>query len=130
MEDEEYTTEPIERKFPTNIPNIAKNAIAQAETHQRLSKALQKIGICSRKEAEKWILSGRVSINGFVCKSPTYMVENQKKLDIKVDGVMLHQKYSKERPRIWAMYKHKQEMMSAMTEDQDWQKSRRHVIDR
>ena len=36
----------------------------------RIAKALARAGLCSRREAERWIGEGRVSVNGQVLKSP------------------------------------------------------------
>ena len=35
--------------------------------NQRLQKILSERGVCSRRQAENWILSGRISCNGTVC---------------------------------------------------------------
>ena len=34
---------------------------------ERLQKRMAQAGLCSRRTAEKWILEGRVKVNGVVC---------------------------------------------------------------
>ncbi len=41
----------------------------------RIAKALARAGLCSRREAERWIVEGRVSVNGTILKSPARDVE-------------------------------------------------------
>ena len=49
----------------------------------RLNKYISETGICSRREADKLIESGRVTINGIVAEMGTKVKENT---DVKVDG--------------------------------------------
>jgi len=46
-----------------------------------LARALSKFGVCSRKEAARWIDSGRVAVNGRVVRWP------QQRIDPRRDGV-------------------------------------------
>jgi 23S rRNA pseudouridine2605 synthase len=41
----------------------------------RIAKAMARAGLCSRREAERWIEEGRVSINGRVLKTPAVEVK-------------------------------------------------------
>lgn len=50
----------------------------------RIAKAMARAGLCSRREAERWIADGRVSINGQVLKTPA--VEVKPKDRVLVDG--------------------------------------------
>jgi 23S rRNA pseudouridine2605 synthase len=50
----------------------------------RIAKAMARAGLCSRREAERWIAEGRVSINGQVLKTPG--VEVKPKDHVLVDG--------------------------------------------
>jgi 23S rRNA pseudouridine2605 synthase len=43
---------------------------AQPAGPMRIAKALARAGLCSRREAERWIGEGRVSVNGKVLDSP------------------------------------------------------------
>lgn len=50
----------------------------------RIAKALARAGLCSRRDAERWIADGRVSVNGRVLSSPALDVAPEDK--IVVDG--------------------------------------------
>ena len=50
----------------------------------RIAKALARAGLCSRREAERWIAQGRVSVNGEVLASPARDVSARDR--ILVDG--------------------------------------------
>ena len=50
----------------------------------RIAKAMARAGLCSRRDAERWILEGRVNVNGEVIKSPALDVGPGD--SIKVDG--------------------------------------------
>lgn len=50
----------------------------------RIAKAMSRAGLCSRREAERWIADGRVSINGQVLKTPAIEVKPRDK--VLVDG--------------------------------------------
>ena len=40
----------------------------------RIAKVMTRSGLCSRREAEKWVLAGRVCVNGAVIDSPALNV--------------------------------------------------------
>lgn len=40
----------------------------------RIAKAMARAGLCSRREAERWIAEGRVSVNGQMLKTPAFEV--------------------------------------------------------
>ena len=50
----------------------------------RIAKALARAGLCSRREAERWIEDGRVAVNGELLKSPARDVQPSDR--ILVDG--------------------------------------------
>lgn len=50
----------------------------------RIAKALARAGLCSRREAERWIDQGRVSVNGKILKTPAFEVTAKDK--VVVDG--------------------------------------------
>ena len=50
----------------------------------RIAKAMARAGLCSRREAERWIADGRVSVNGRLLKTPACEVGPKDK--IIVDG--------------------------------------------
>jgi 23S rRNA pseudouridine2605 synthase len=66
----------------------------------RIAKALARAGLCSRREAERWIEAGRVSVNGEVLKSPARGVGPADR--ILVDGKELP---TPEPPRLWRYHK-------------------------
>jgi 23S rRNA pseudouridine2605 synthase len=48
------------------------NKSAQSE---RIAKVIARAGLCSRRDAERWILDGRVSVNGKILVTPAFTVE-------------------------------------------------------
>ena len=68
----------------------------------RIAKALARAGLCSRREAERWIEGGRVSVNGEVLKSPARDVSPADR--IMVDGSPLP---APDPPRLWRYHKPK-----------------------
>src|SRR5258706_13259885 len=66
----------------------------------RIAKAMARAGLCSRRDAERWILEGRVSVNGQTLKSPARDVTPSD--TVKVDGRPLPMA---EPVRLWRYYK-------------------------
>lgn len=66
----------------------------------RIAKALARAGLCSRREAERWIAEGRVSVNGEVLASPARDVGPKDRIE--VDGKALPEA---EPPRLWRYHK-------------------------
>ena len=66
----------------------------------RIAKAMARAGLCSRREAERWIASGRVSVNGAVLKTPAVEVGARDK--VLVDGQPLPEA---EPVRLWRYHK-------------------------
>ena len=67
---------------------------------QRIAKAMARAGLCSRRDAEAWILAGRVSVNGQKLASPAFNVVESD--DIRVDGEPLK---AHERTRLFLFHK-------------------------
>lgn len=67
---------------------------------QRIAKAISAAGYCSRREAEKLILSGAVKIDGDLIISPAINVSEDSKIEI--SGEIIKQK---QKPRLWTYYK-------------------------
>ncbi|HEX3881541.1 MAG TPA: pseudouridine synthase [Stellaceae bacterium] len=67
---------------------------------QRIAKVLARAGLCSRRDAERWIAEGRVAVNGEVLKTPAFVVDDN--ADIRVDGKPLPEP---DRPRLWRYHK-------------------------
>ncbi len=68
----------------------------------RIAKAMARAGLCSRREAERWIEDGRVSVNGKVLSSPALDVGPRD--TVKVDGNLLP---LPETARLWRYHKPK-----------------------
>jgi 23S rRNA pseudouridine2605 synthase len=67
---------------------------------ERIAKMLARAGLCSRRDAERWIAEGRVAVDGTVLTSPavTVSIDN----DVRVDGKPIPQP---ERARLWRYHK-------------------------
>jgi 23S rRNA pseudouridine2605 synthase len=81
---------------PTNVPK-----------KERIAKVMARAGLCSRREAERWITEGRVSVDGKVLETPAFSVD-QKNL-IQVDGKTLDHA---EETRLWRYHKPKDLIVS------------------
>lgn len=67
---------------------------------ERVAKVLARAGLCSRRDAEKWIAEGRVSVNGVKLTSPA---RNVSAADVvAVDGTPIP---APDRPRLWRYHK-------------------------
>lgn len=51
---------------------------------ERIAKRIARAGLCSRRDAERWIADGRVVVNGDVLETPAFLVTDTDK--IVVDG--------------------------------------------
>lgn len=67
---------------------------------ERIAKFMARSGICSRRDAEKLIEQGRVTVNGEILKSPAMNVEGSE--DIRLDGEKLP---ALEPTRLWLYHK-------------------------
>ena len=67
---------------------------------ERIAKLLARVGLCSRRDAERWIAAGRVSVDGQVLTTPAVTVTAA--IDVRVDGAPLP---TPERPRLWRYHK-------------------------
>jgi 23S rRNA pseudouridine2605 synthase len=63
---------------------------------ERIAKVLARAGVCSRRDAERWIAEGRVKVNGRTLQSPAINVTERDR--IQVDGTPLP---TRERTRLW-----------------------------
>ena len=78
---------------PTSTPTAA---------GERIAKVLSRAGVCSRRDAERWVADGRVAVNGSVLASPAVNVGPND--SITVDGKPLPRR---ERTRLWLFNKPK-----------------------
>jgi len=67
---------------------------------ERVAKAMARAGLCSRREAERWIAEGRVSVDGAVLTSPAVLVTEAS--DLRVDGKPVP---TREPARLWRYHK-------------------------
>ncbi len=72
------------------------------EKTERIAKRLSRAGVCSRRDAERLIAEGRVSVNGKILASPAFNVGPRDK--ISVDGIRVD---AKEQTRLWRYHKPK-----------------------
>ena len=70
------------------------------EKKERIAKKMADAGLCSRREAERWIAAGRVVVNGKKLETPACVVGD--KDVVLVDNKLLK---TKEKTRIWLYHK-------------------------
>jgi 23S rRNA pseudouridine2605 synthase len=70
------------------------------QTGERVAKVIARAGLASRREAEEWIVAGRVAVNGAVIATPARNVTSADR--ISVDGERLPQR---ERTRLFLYHK-------------------------
>lgn len=70
------------------------------ERPERIAKLLARAGVCSRRDAERWIAEGRVAVDGHVLTTPAVTVTAVN--EIRVDGKSLP---APERARLWRYHK-------------------------
>lgn len=70
------------------------------EEKERIAKRIARAGLCSRRDAERWIADGRVAVDGQIITTPATIVT--KKMQIMVDGKLLNEAPSS---RVWLHYK-------------------------
>lgn len=84
-----------------DVPVEKAEQIAQSSGKpERIAKRMARAGLCSRREAETWILAGRVSVNGKILETPAQTVTLADKIE--VDNVALS---ARERTRLWLYHK-------------------------
>jgi 23S rRNA pseudouridine2605 synthase len=67
---------------------------------ERIAKVLARAGLCSRRDAERWIEEGRVAVDGKVLTTPATLVTD--KSEIRVDGKPVAKP---EEMRLWRYHK-------------------------
>jgi 23S rRNA pseudouridine2605 synthase len=84
------------------MPNAQTKPSASAANGppERIAKVIARAGLCSRRDAERWIAEGRVVVDGKVLTSPAVSVTADS--NIRVDGKTLPEP---ERPRLWRYHK-------------------------
>ena len=74
--------------------------MSEAVAAERIAKVLARAGVCSRRDAERWVAAGRVAVDGEVLTSPAVTVTAEN--DVRVDGKPLP---APDRPRLWRYHK-------------------------
>ncbi len=74
----------------------------EAEKGDRIAKVMARAGLCSRRDAEKWIAAGRVSVNGKTLETPACVVRDGD--EVRVDNEPLPEA---DRARLWRFHKPK-----------------------
>src|SRR3954464_13170216 len=69
---------------------------------ERIAKVLARAGVCSRRDAERWITAGRVAVNGTVLTTPAVVVTAHDQITL--DGA---EAPGRERTRLWLYHKPK-----------------------
>ena len=92
--------------------------------NMRLSKIIAGSGLCSRREAEKWIIAGRVQVNGEKDTSVAKVITKED--EILLDGLKLKPMICHTRPKLFAVHKLAGELVS----ERDPQKNRATIYDR
>jgi 23S rRNA pseudouridine2605 synthase len=88
-----YRERAVEERRPARPPKVKKSG-------ERIAKVVSRAGLASRRDAEEWIVQGRVTVNGRVINSPALDVtENDV---ITVDGKPLP---PRERTRLFLFHK-------------------------
>jgi 23S rRNA pseudouridine2605 synthase len=89
------------KRLKTALPRPQADApLPQAKDAERIAKVMARAGLCSRREAEAWIVAGRVTVNGQVISSPALNVSAQDR--VVVDGKPLP---TRERTRLFLFHK-------------------------
>ncbi|GIK97402.1 MAG: pseudouridine synthase [Alphaproteobacteria bacterium] len=77
-----------------------KKPSAENDKPERIAKVLARAGLCSRRDAERWIAAGRVAVNGRVLDSPAVTVGPRDR--VSVDGKPLP---ARQPTRLWRFHK-------------------------
>lgn len=89
-------------KPPRDLKIAASPSLEEAAPREgeRIAKRLARAGVCSRRDAEKLILEGRVAIDGKILSSPALVVTSAQ--IVTVDGKIVG---APEAPRLWRYHK-------------------------
>lgn len=79
---------------------MANDADKKMAAGNRLAKVIARAGLCSRRQAEQWIVAGRVAVNGADIRTPAFNVTDADK--IVVDGQPLAERSG---TRVWLYHK-------------------------
>lgn len=71
-----------------------------ATSGDRVAKLIARAGLCSRRDAERWIAGGRVAVNGKVITTPATVITSAD--DVMVDGLPLP---ARQLSKVWRYHK-------------------------
>lgn len=57
-------------KLRDDLEKRSEPTVTKPEKTERIAKVMARAGLCSRREAERWIIDGRVSVNGKTLDTP------------------------------------------------------------
>ena len=80
--------------------NNFKTIFEEEPKEERIAKRMARSGLCSRRDAERWILAKRVMVDGIIIDTPALKVGG--KSVILVDGKAIPEK---DKPRLWCYHK-------------------------
>jgi 23S rRNA pseudouridine2605 synthase len=83
-----------------NIPKNTGQSDARADKGERIAKVIARAGLCSRRDAERWIEAGRVKVNNKVISSPALNITG--KDEIIVDDKPLP---ARQEAKLWRYHK-------------------------
>lgn len=83
-----------------DLPETPEAEAEAPEKGERIAKRLARAGLCSRRDAERWITEGRVSVDGKVLTTPAVVVTEYSR--VVVDGKLLPEA---DRTRLWRYHK-------------------------
>ena len=86
-----------------------RSSVEQQGEPERLHKVLAQAGIGSRREMEEMILAGRISVNGLPAHVGQLVGPSDR---VKVNGKLVHVKFSSRRPRVIMYHKPEGEIVS------------------
>jgi len=84
---------------PGNIETMADSESSQV-VGERIAKRMARAGLCSRRDAERWITDGRVRVNGKLLTTPACVVTNADHIQVDDKDIP-----TSERTRLWLLNK-------------------------
>ncbi len=78
----------------------ADNISGKSFSGNRLAKVIARAGLCSRRDAEKWIVAGRVAVNGNIVKTPAFNVSDDDKIEVDNNPLL-----ARSGTRVWLYHK-------------------------
>lgn len=81
-------------------PTTPQDTSSDAPKGDRIAKVIARAGLCSRRDAETWIMEGRVKLNGKTLTTPAVVVSETDRIE--VNGEPLPER---ERTRLWMYHK-------------------------